>query len=299
MPVPSSDQHTLAPAAQYLRALWDARWLYLVVAATFVLGSVVVTAFLPKSYSSQAILGVRQDPGIASLGLLYDGVTSPGDGSQIGGRRELVPTRFAKRLLANRTVTLAAHDAGIIDARTLLDERDITKWVDAVQLEKTDLLELTVKQPTAEGAKTFAEKLLARTMESVREENNSAGTRQMLTGQVSRAEAALTKAEGDAAKLEGSGSSPATRIQRDRAARDLDMARKAYEPLRRRLDLIDLLLAEQRVELYVVDPPTLPLRQSFPRPVLNVSIGLILGILTATFIVIVRSIFAAGDSRSR
>ena len=299
MPAPSSDQHSLAPAEQYLRTLWDAKWLYLLIVAAFVLGSVGVTALLPKVYSSQAILGVRQAPSLAALGLLYDSVTMPGDGSAFGGHQELVPSRFAKRLSVNRTVTLAAQDAGIIDANTRLDDRDIAKWVDASQLEKSDLLALTVSQPTAEGARTFAEKLLARTLESARVENNSVETRQMLTAQVARAEAALTNAEHEAAKPEATGGGPAAKVRRDRVNLDLEMARKAYEPLRRRLDLIDLLLAEQRVQLYVVDPPTLPLRQSFPRPVLNMSIGLILGILAATFIVIVRSIFAAGDSRSR
>lgn len=301
MPASSSPQHTLAPAEQYLRALWDARWLYLVIAATFVLGSVVVTALLPKTYSSQAILSVRQAPSIASTGLLYDSVTASARATEEdrGDRQELVPRRFLKRLQANRVVTLAAQDAGIIDANTRLDERDIAKWVDADQLEKTDLLALTVNQPTAEAAQKFAQRILARTIESSRQENNSAETRQMLAAEVARAEAALTTAETRAAELDAAGSGPTLKARRDRTAFDLDLARKAYVPLRRRLDVIDLLLAEQQLQLYIVDPPTLPLRPSFPRPVLNVSIGLILGILAATLIVIVRSIFAARDSRSR
>src|SRR6266511_1682547 len=102
-----AEQHTLAPAEQYLRALWDAKWLYLAIVAAFVLGAVGITALLPKTYSSQAILSVRQAPSIGALGLLYDSVNSLGDGSPIGGRQELVPSRFAKRLRAVRTVTLA------------------------------------------------------------------------------------------------------------------------------------------------------------------------------------------------
>jgi uncharacterized protein involved in exopolysaccharide biosynthesis len=301
MPSSPASQHTLAPAEQYLRVLWDARWLYLLIAATFVLGSVVVTALLPKTYSSQAILSVRQAPSLASTGLLYDSVTASARPTEEDrpDRQELVPRRFLRRLQANHTVTLAAQDAGIIDAGTGLDERQIAKWVDADQVEKTDLLALTANQPTAEGARKFAERLLARTMESSRVENNSAETRQMLTAQVVRAEAALTKAESGAAEFDASASGAAVKARRDRAALDLELARKAYVQLRRRLDVIDLLLAEQQLQLYVVDPPTLPLRPSFPRPVLNVSIGLILGILAATLVVIVRSIFSARDSRSR
>lgn len=291
----SSDQHALAPAEQYLRAFWDARWLYLVIVAVFVLGSIAITALLPKTFSSQAILSVRQAPSIASTGLLYDSVTASARATEEdrGDRQELVPRRFLKRLQANRMVTLAAQDAGIIDANTRLDERDITRWVDADQLEKTDLLALTVNQPTAEAAQKFAQRILARTIESSRQENNSAETRQLLASEVARADTALTAAELRAAELDAAGNSPALKARRDRTALDLELARKAYVPLRRRLDVIDLLLAEQQLQLYVVDPPTLPLRPSFPRPVLNVSIGLILGILAATLIVIVRGIFTA------
>ena len=121
----------------------------------------------------------------------------------------------------------------------------------------------------------------------------------MLAVHVARAEAALKSAESVVAELDAAGNSPAVKMRRDRAALDLDMARKSYTPLRRRLDVIDLLLAEQQLQLYQVDPPTLPLRPSFPRPVLNVSVGVILGLLAATLTVIVRSIFKAPGSRSR
>src|SRR5947209_3191478 len=76
MPVPQPDQHSLAPAEQYLRALWDARWLYLLIVAAFAGGSLTVTTLLPKTYSSQAIISVRQAPSLASIGLLYDSVTA-------------------------------------------------------------------------------------------------------------------------------------------------------------------------------------------------------------------------------
>lgn len=295
----TSDQHALAPAEQYLRTLWDARWTYLAIVVAFVAGAVIITALLPKIYSSRAILSVRQAPSIGALGVLYDSVTAPGDGTPIGGRQDLGPARFAKRLVVKRTVTLAAQDAGIIDAKTHLDETDIARWVDAEQVEKTDLLALGVHQPTAEGAQAFAQRIVARALESNRAENNSGETRELLTGEVARAEAALTAAETRTAELDAAGSGAALKVRRERAALDLELARKAYVPLRRRLDVIDLLVAEQRFQLYVLDPPTLPLRPSFPRPVLNASIGLILGILAATFIVIVRSIFAARDSASR
>lgn len=301
MPVLQSDQHTLAPAAQYLRALWAARLLYFIIVVACVGASLVITALLPKTYSSDAIISVRSAPRLESSGLLYDSViASPGPPDQDRPEPEnTAPRRFLRLLQATRTVTLAAQDAGVIDASTRLDERQIDKWVDADQVEKTDLLALTVSQPTPEAAQRFAEKLVARTIEFNRQQNTSADTRHLLAARVAHAEAVLAAAEKRMAELDGPGANPLQKAVRDRAALELDLARKAYVPLRRRGDAIDLLLAEQQVELYVADPPTLPIRPSFPRPVLNVSIGLILGILTATVVVIVRSIFAAPQSRPR
>lgn len=299
--IQSEPTHGLAPAERYLRALWDARWLYLLIVAAFVVGSVIVTALLPRTYSSQAILSARQAPSLASTGVLYDSVmaTALPTNEDRGNRLELVPGRFVKILEANRTVTLAAQDAGVLDASTGVDERQISGWVEVEQVEGTDLIALAVNQPTAEAAKRFTERLVARTIEFSRQENNSADTRQLLEAQVEHAEKALTAAEKRFAEIEAAGAGAATKVRRDRAAMDLDLARKTYVPLRRRLDAVDLLLAEQQLQLYIVDPPTLPIRPSFPRPVLNVSIGLILGILTATLVVIVRSIFSPSGSRAR
>lgn len=294
MPATTNEPNTFAPAEQYLRTLWDARLLYLAIVAVFVAGAVVITALLPRTYTSQAVLSVRRAPSLALAGLLYDSVSTSGrQVEEDAGRQELVPRRYLKRLQAVRTVTLAAQDAGIIDANTRLDERDIAKWVDADQVEKTDLVAMTVNQPTADAAQKFAARIVARTIESSRVENTSPETQQMLDAQVARAEKAMTAAEVRVAELDGSGGAPALKARRERAALELELARKSYVPLKRRLDVFELLLAEQQLQVYVVDPPTLPLRPSFPRPVLNVSIGLILGILAATLIVIVRGIFTA------
>ena len=43
--------------------------------------------------------------------------------------------------------------------------------------------------------------------------------------------------------------------------------------------MLDLLAANQRFLLTVIDPPTVPIAPSFPRPLLNVSVALIMGIL--------------------
>lgn len=296
MPTTPTDQHSLAPAEQYLRALWDARLLYLAIVALFVAGAMAVTALTPKTYSSQATLSVRQAPNLTANGLLYDSVT------QIPPRDQLLavtPVLFSRRLSANKTVTLAAQDVGIIDTNTHLDDTDVTKWVATELIEKTDMLSLTVNQPSAELAQKFAQRIVARTVESSRVENSSADTRKMLAAQVERAEAELNAAEARVVELDAAGSGAGVKARRDRAALDLDASRKEYVPLRRRLNVIDLLLAEQQLQLYEVDPPTLPLRPSFPRPVLNISVGLILGLLAATLTVIVRSIFKAPAPRSR
>src|SRR4029077_6325036 len=99
------------------------------IVAVFVGGSAIVTALLPKTYSSDAILSVRQAPSLASTGLLYDSVVASARPTEEdrGDRQELVPRRFLARLTANRTVTLAAQDAGVIDGSTRLEERQISR----------------------------------------------------------------------------------------------------------------------------------------------------------------------------
>lgn len=290
-------EHGLAPAEQYLTALWRAKWLFLAIVVLFVAGALLLTALLPKRYASQALLSVRPSPRLESAATLYSaavlGVPSlkledPND------QREPGPRRFVRRLEANRTVTLAAQDAGILPKTAGLDERQIHEWVDVQDLEKTDLVTLTVTQPTAEGAQRFAERLLTRAMEFNREENASAATREFLSTELEKADSAMKAAEARfVAKSDGSGASPSAgrRVVIERVRLDLDLARDAYSSVRKRLAALDLILAEQQLQLTVVDPPTLAIRPSFPRPLLNVSIGLILGILVATVMVVLRSIF--------
>jgi uncharacterized protein involved in exopolysaccharide biosynthesis len=292
MIVEAPDRHTLAPAEQYLRALWDARWLYLVIVAAFVAGALVANALLPRAYSSQTLVSVRQGPKLESAGLLYETVIT-GRTQADPDPGELLARRFLKRFHANRTVALAAQDAGVIPANTGVDDRDINKWIDLELIEKTDLIGITINQPTPEGARVFAQKLLERALQVNREENAAAETRTLLRTEVARADADLKASEQRL--IEASGTSlrgAAQKIAQDRAALELDVARKAYGALKRRFDAIDVMLAEQQIQLYVVDPPTTPLRPSFPRPLLNVSVGLILGILTATVVVVVRGIFS-------
>ena len=291
--------HTLAPAEQYLRALWNARWLYLLIVGIFVLGSVVVTALLPKTYTSMAIFSVQQPPTLGASGLLFDTViANPRLGDGGGGPS---PRRFLKRLLANRTVTLAARDAGILAPGTSLDDQELAGWVDADHLEGTDLITLKVNRPTAEGARLFAQKLLERMLRLKREENEALTTRRLISDQVAAAEHTLTAAEARLVEIEtaGGAQAPVQRIHRERAAMDLDMARKVYVPLKQRLQVIELLLAEQDNQVFMVDPPTLPNRPTFPRPLLNVSIGLILGLLIATLAVVVRSLLSGPGLRPR
>ena len=42
--------HSLAPAEQYLRALWRGRWRFLLIVSVFIAGSLIVTALLPRAY---------------------------------------------------------------------------------------------------------------------------------------------------------------------------------------------------------------------------------------------------------
>ena len=187
--------HTLAPAEQYLRALWDARWLYLLVVAAFVGGALVINALLPKAYSSGTLVSVRPGPALESVGLLYDSVMTSGRAPSYSDSGETLARRFLKRFHANRMVTLAAQDAGVIPPHEGVDDRDINKWIDLELIEKTDLISITVNQPTAEGARLFAQKLLDRAFQVNREENAAAETRELLRTEIARADADVKAAE--------------------------------------------------------------------------------------------------------
>src|SRR5215208_5293824 len=105
--------HTLAPAEQYLRALWQGRWLFLVIVAIFVGGSLLVTALLPKTYSSEVILSVRPAPQLEPAAMLYGSamVGLPAVKAEDAGDQG--PRRYVRRMQANGLVTAAAREAGI------------------------------------------------------------------------------------------------------------------------------------------------------------------------------------------
>ena len=99
--------------------------------------------------------------------------------------------------------------------------------------------------------------------------------------------------QGEAAVMQASASSTSgigRELALDRAKIELALAREQYQAVRRRLGMLELIVANTQFHLNVIDPPTLPLRPSFPRPLLNVSVGLILGILAATTFIALKTV---------
>ena len=291
MPAPEAEQHGLAPAEQYLRALWRGRWRFLLIVSVFIAGALIVTVFLPRAYESEAMLSIRPAPQLEPAAMLYGAAVvglpslKPEDPGDQG------PRRFVRRLQTSGLVTLAARDAGVLGADEVAEERDIQKWVSVLDIEKTDLLTVTVSQPTADTARKFADALIARaTAANKSEASSDSSTRQFLEHQLRQASSAVNEAE--AAVIAASSAHGAEReVAVEHAKLDLSLAREQYSVVRKRLGLLDLVVANQQFQLTVVDPPTLPKRPSFPRPLLNVSIGLILGILAATTFIVLRSVF--------
>lgn len=281
---------TLSPGEQYLHALWRGRWLFLTIVAGFVAGSLIVTVLLPTEYASKAVLSVRPAPQLEPAAALYGSAmiqTTKGDDFVEQG-----PRRFVKRFEANSVVTAAAREAGVIAPTATIDDRQIRNWLIVENVEKTDLLSLSVSQPTAEGARRFALALVAHASEASRSEATpDPATRQFLEQERHRAAAAMQQAE-NAVVQAVSAAAPAGAardIALERAKLELSLARDQYAAVRKRLSLLDLIVANQQFQVTVVDPPTLPVRPSFPRPLLNVSIGLILGVLGATTFIVLRS----------
>lgn len=283
--------HALAPAERSLRALWEVKWQFLAIVGVFVVGSVVVTSLLPRSYTSEALLSVRPAPRLEPEATLYTAAVL-GAAVKTDDFGDQAPRRFVRRLSAVSLVTLAARDAGIIPSNEKVDEQEITRWIDVQALEKTDLVDVTVSQPSAEAAQRFAIALIARAVDANKAENASPSTRQMLDEELTAAAAAMEKAERAVVQASAGRGDAEHDVQVDRNKLELSLAREQYAAVRKRLAALELILANQGFQLTLVDPPTVPQRPSFPRPVLNVSIGLILGILIATAFVVLRSVFA-------
>jgi uncharacterized protein involved in exopolysaccharide biosynthesis len=290
------------PAEQYLRLIWAARRLYIAIVLAFFAGAVILTLVLPKRYRADAILSIRHGLSLESASMLYDGVLAAGPGSP---RPPINPALLSQRLLANRTVTMAARDAGVIGPNDTLDDRQIASWVEVDPIKDTDLVTVSIEQPTSEGAQRFSEHLVARTLAFHREEATSTAreARTLMSKALTDAEAALRQAEQRLLAANASGAAPDKQIRVEGAANELKLGRETYTALRRRLTALELLTIEQLPSVQVVDPPSRPTRPSFPRPVLMLSTGLVLGILIATLVVVLRAVFSneepsAGD-RSR
>lgn len=283
--------HGLAPAEQYLRALWNGRWLFLLIVGVFAGGALIVTALLPRTYSSDVILSVRPAPQLEPAAMLYSAAVvglptlKPDDPGDQG------PRRFVRRLQANGLVTAAARDAGVIGTGETVDARQIGNWISVQDLEKTDLLLVSVTQPTADAARRFARSLIARVTEEAKSEATGSSTREFLQAQLEQASSAVDAAEAIVVQR-STGRGIAQDVALERAKLELSLAREQYATVRKRLGLLDLIVANQQFQLTVVDAPTLPEKPSFPRPVLNLSIGLILGILGATTFIVLRSVFS-------
>lgn len=284
----------ITPGEEYIKALWQGRWLFLAIVAGFVVGSLIVTLLLPKTFSSEVMLSVRQAPQLEPNGTLYNNTAIVGGSGYNAELAESFARRAVRRLQTNRIVTAAAHDAGIIAPDETIDDRWIHQWIAVENVERTDLVSLTVSQRTATSAQKFANALIARAAEANKAESVAdPSTREILERELHHASASLAQAEAAATKATTTpGPDHDTGV--GRAKLELGLAQDRYAAVRRRLDMLDLIVANTQFHLVVVDPPTLPLRQSFPRPLLNVSIGLILGILAATTFISLRSVLKGG-----
>jgi uncharacterized protein involved in exopolysaccharide biosynthesis len=283
--------HTLAPAEQYLRAIWRGRWLFAAMVGASVGLALIITALLPRTYSSEVMVSVRPAPQLEPAATLYGSAMVGLPSLKTQDPEDQGPRRLKRRLQANGVVTAAARDAGVIGPSDTVDQRDISKWIDVQEVEKTDLLDVFVSQPTADAARRLATALVARAAEANRlEAGADPTTKQFLESQLQHASKAVEGAE--AAVIQAAGGRGVDReVSLDRAKLDLSLAREQYTAIRKRLGLLDLIIANQQFQMTVIDPPTIPLRPSFPRPLLNVSIGLILGILAATTVIVLRSVF--------
>src|SRR5258705_1298486 len=119
--------HTLAPAEQYLRAIWRGRWLFVTIVGAAVGLALIVTALLPKSYSSEVIVSVRPAPQLQPAATLYGSAMVGLPSLKSQDPEDQGPRRLKRRLQANGVVTAAARDAGVIGPTDTVEMRDISK----------------------------------------------------------------------------------------------------------------------------------------------------------------------------
>ena len=286
---------SVTPAEQYLRMLFAARWPFAGIVVGYVVAAAIVTALQPKLYSSQAILSVQPAPQLEAAAGLYGSAilgnreTKPDDPN--APQRQTGPGRYAPRLAATGLVTLAARDAGLIGMNEALDGRQVTKWVSAQGIDRSDLIVLTVSQPAPDAAQKLAGAIVARVLEANRIEQVAAPTRQLLADELKKALPAMDEAER-AVVRESSGRGGAEHdVKLERAKLDLSLAREQYAAVHKRIAVLDLIVADQQLQLAVVDAPTLPAAPSSPQRALNLSVGFVLGVLTGTAFIALRNVF--------
>ena len=284
----------VTPAEQYLRVFWAARLPFLSIVALFVAGAGAVTEFQPTLYTSQALLSIKPPPQVVSEALRNGKSVLGPDGKPYDTNdpdRQSGPGRYAPRLAAPGLVTLAARDAGIIGKDESLDARRAASWVSAERIEASDLIALLVTQPAPGAAQKLASAIVARGLEENRTEEALPPTRQVLDDELKRAAAAVDEAEQTVVREPASPSGTERDLRIERAKLELNLARERYAAVRKRMADIDLIVAERQRQLTLVDAPTLPVVPSFPRPAVNLSVGLALGVLAGTAFVALRSVF--------
>src|SRR6185295_4984424 len=121
-----------SPAARTIQTLWAARLPFLAIVASFVVAAAAVTAFEPRLYASQALLGIKPPPEVLAEALRTRRPYLGPDGHLYDANdpeRQTGPGRYAPRLAAPGLVTLAARDAGILANDQAVDAAQAARWV--------------------------------------------------------------------------------------------------------------------------------------------------------------------------
>jgi uncharacterized protein involved in exopolysaccharide biosynthesis len=157
----------MSPAERCIRTI-AANWrTFSAIIAASVAIAAAITARQPTLYASTALLSVRPPADVLAEALRLKRPYLDPDGhvrDEADPERQTGPGRYAPRLTAPGLVTLAARDAGIIDAATALDSSRAAAWVQADRIERSDLVQLTAWQPTPDAAQKLAAAIVARAL---------------------------------------------------------------------------------------------------------------------------------------
>ena len=283
-------------------ALWRGKWLIIGLTTIFGLGGAIYALSKPDIYSASVLLAPANDEGsmsgiqgqLGGLASLAGINLNSGSSGQTALAKEVLRTRaFLKGFIERRDLAVPIiagtswnektgeweYNQGVYDPRSgqwLLDEKggsmQPTDWdlvndfrnnhLGLSENQESGLLTLTVRSPSPEAAKTWAQWLVQDINEHMRKED------------VARSEARIAYLESKLSDTHIAG-----------------MQQVFYQLIESEMRTVMLANAQKEYVFKTIDPAVAPQEPSEPKRALIVALAILLGGMLGVFLVLVRAFF--------